>query len=138
MSDDHCTCSVFLVNTLYVRYLISNGRMALGKNFCVLFLSVLLAWAKLMPHHSLKSNVVTSVWRSELWKVLRSGTSEFPISSSSFPTITGTFLSSPLTQFSYSFYSYQKHNIPHRPLLLDVMQPHRLYKRTHPTSYSNY
>ena len=90
MSQNYCPWSVFLAKTLYVWYILANGITALHKKFCIVILSVLIAWSKLMPHRSLKLYEVTYMWRYKLWKVLRYGTSYVPIYISSFLTITNT------------------------------------------------
>ena len=61
-------------------------KTALCNNFCVVFLSVIVAWDNFIPQWSLKSYAVTSVWCSEIWTFLRYGTSEVPISCSLFLT----------------------------------------------------
>ena len=94
---------VFLVNTLSLQYLLSNERMTVFKNFCIVFLSILVARDKLVSHISLKSHAVTSVWRYEIWKVLRYGTSDVTISISSFLKSVRTFSSPSSMQFYYSY-----------------------------------
>ena len=117
-SHDHCACSILIANTLYVRYLLANGRTALHKNFCIVFLSILVACSKHMFHHSFKSYVVISVWHYDIWKVLISGTSNVPIYISSLLTSTVVsfvsfieaifllILFSSKSQYSSSSYSY--------------------------------
>ena len=91
VSHDHCPCSVFLVNTLSVRYILSKIIPALCNKLCRVFLSVILAWGKIIPHCSLKSYIVTSVCLYDIWKVLKYVTSELPISIYSFLTSTSTY-----------------------------------------------
>ena len=127
VSHDHFFCSVFIVNTMSVRYLLSNRRTSLCKKFCIVFLSVLVSWSNIMPHHSLKSHAVTSAWRSDLWKVLRSVTSEFLISRSLLLTSTGTYFVTFIDTILLYIFSNQKHNIPHHTFLMSGMQPYNLY-----------
>ena len=91
LSHYHCTFSFFLVNILSICYILANVITLLHKNFCILFLSFLVSWTKIIPHRSLKSYVVTYMWRYELWRFLRYGKSELPVSISSFLTRTGTY-----------------------------------------------
>ena len=78
VSVDQVPDRVFLVNTLSALYLLLKGRTALRINFCVVFLSVLIAVATLMPHLSLRLSGETSECLLELWNVLMSGISDAP------------------------------------------------------------
>ena len=88
---DHFTFSVVLSNTMSIRYLLYNGIMAFFENFCILFLSVLVAWDKRTPHCLLNAYTVTYVWRSELLFIYIYRTYIFPIYIYSSLTRTGTY-----------------------------------------------
>ena len=73
--------NVFLVSSWYVLYLLANGRVAICRNFCVVFSEVLEVILKLITHISLKSCGVTSECYSELENMFKAGTSDLPESS---------------------------------------------------------
>ena len=85
VSVDQSPRRVFLLNNRSVLYLLLNGRTALRRNFWVVFFSVLVAVGTLIPQCSLRSWVVTSVWRSELWNACVKGTSYFSMSKLGLP-----------------------------------------------------
>ena len=76
---------IFLVNTLYVIYIILNGRTEICRNFCIVFFIVLEAVEILIPQRSLRYWAVTSECLSEIWHVCVIGIYDFPESILGFP-----------------------------------------------------
>ena len=54
LSVDQSPQRIFLVNTLYVIYIILNGRTEICRNFCIVFFIVLEAVEILIPQRSLR------------------------------------------------------------------------------------
>ena len=78
VSVDHLPRSVFLSNIMSVLYLLLNGRMALRKNFSVVFLKEAVATLRLILYRSQSCCGVTSECLSLLWNVCNVGTSVNP------------------------------------------------------------